>query len=158
MAIRNIRIEGDPILRKISKKVPQITDRIKVLLDDMAETMYVADGVGLAAPQVGILKRVIVVDSRDEETGLVKLVNPEIIEADGEQIGVEGCLSIPEFNGTVKRPEHVKVKYLDEDGNEKIWDAHGFPAVILSHEIDHLDGILFRDKYIDEVKYDVENA
>ncbi|WP_073998024.1 peptide deformylase [Anaerococcus urinomassiliensis] len=158
MAIRNIRIEGDPILRKISKKVPQITDRIKVLLDDMAETMYVADGVGLAAPQVGILKRVIVVDPRDEETGLVKLVNPEIIEADGEQIGVEGCLSIPEFNGTVKRPEHVKVKYLDEDGNEKIWDAHGFPAVVLSHEIDHLDGILFRDKYIDEVKYDVENA
>lgn len=158
MAIRNIRIEGDPILRKISKKVPQITDRIKVLLDDMAETMYAADGVGLAAPQVGILKRVIVVDPRDEETGLVKLVNPEIIEADGEQIGVEGCLSIPEFNGTVKRPEHVKVKYLDEDGNEKIWDAHGFPAVILSHEIDHLDGILFRDKYIDEVKYDVENA
>lgn len=158
MAIRNIRIEGDPILRKISKKVPQITDRIKILLDDMGETMYAADGVGLAAPQVGILKRVIVVDPRDEETGLVKLVNPEIIEADGEQIGVEGCLSIPEFNGTVKRPEHVKVKYLDEDGNEKIWDAHGFPAVILSHEIDHLDGILFRDKYIDEVKYDVENA
>lgn len=158
MAIRNIRIEGDPILRKISKKVPQITDRIKTLLDDMGETMYAADGVGLAAPQVGILKRVIVVDPRDEETGLVKLVNPEIIESDGEQIGVEGCLSIPEFNGTVKRPEHVKVKYLDEDGNEKIWDAHGFPAVILSHEIDHLDGILFRDKYIDEVKYDVENA
>ena len=158
MAIRNIRIEGDPILRKISKKVPQITDRIKILLDDMGETMYAADGVGLAAPQVGILKRVIVVDPRDEETGLVKLVNPEIIEADGEQIGVEGCLSIPDFNGTVKRPEHVKVKYLDEDGNEKIWDAHGFPAVILSHEIDHLDGILFRDKYIDEVKYDVENA
>ena len=158
MAIRNIRIEGDPILRKISKKVPQITDRIKILLDDMGETMYAADGVGLAAPQVGILKRVIVVDPRDEETGLVKLVNPEIIESDGEQIGVEGCLSIPEFNGTVKRPEHVKVKYLDEDGNEKIWDAHGFPAVILSHEIDHLDGILFRDKYIDEVKYDIENA
>ena len=158
MAIRNIRIEGDPILRKISKKVPQITDRVKILLDDMGETMYAADGVGLAAPQVGILKRVIVVDPRDEETGLVKLVNPEIIEADGEQVGVEGCLSIPEFNGTVKRPEHVKVKYLDEDGNEKIWDAHGFPAVILSHEIDHLDGILFRDKYIDEVRYDVENA
>ena len=158
MAIRNIRIEGDPILRKISKPVPKITDRVKILLDDMGETMYAADGVGLAAPQVGILKRVIVVDPRDEETGLVKLINPEIIEADGEQVGVEGCLSIPAFNGTVKRPEHVKVKYLDEDGNEKIWDAHGFPAVVLSHEIDHLDGILFRDKYIDEVKYDVENA
>lgn len=154
MAIRNIRKEGDPLLRKKSKVVPEVTDRIKVLLDDMAETMYEADGVGLAAPQVGILKRVIVVDPHDETTGLVKLVNPEIIVADGEQVGVEGCLSIPNFNATVKRPEHVKVKYIDEDGNEKIWDAHGFPAVILSHEIDHLDGILFRDKSIEEVKYD----
>lgn len=154
MAIRNIRKEGDALLRKKSKVVPEVTDRIKVLLDDMAETMYQADGVGLAAPQVGILKRVIVVDPHDETTGLVKLVNPEIIEADGEQVGVEGCLSIPNFNATVKRPEHVKVKYIDEDGNDKIWDAHGFPAVILSHEIDHLDGILFRDKSIEEVKYD----
>jgi peptide deformylase len=158
MAIRNIRIEGDPILRKVCREVPEITDRIKVLLDDMGETMYSADGVGLAAPQVGILKRIIVVDPHDEETGLVKLVNPEIIESDGEQIGVEGCLSIPNFNATVKRPEHVKVKYLDENGEEKIWDAHGFPAVILSHEIDHLNGVLFRDKYIDEIRYDVENA
>lgn len=154
MAIRNIRQEGDPLLRKKSKVVPEVTERIKVLLDDMAETMYQADGVGLAAPQVGILKRVIVVDPHDETTRLVKLVNPEIIEADGEQVGVEGCLSIPNFNATVKRPEHVKVKYIDEDGNEKIWDAHGFPAVILSHEIDHLEGILFRDKSIEEVKYD----
>lgn len=158
MAIRNIRIEGDPILRKVCREVPEITDRIKVLLDDMGETMYSADGVGLAAPQVGILKRIIVVDPHDEETGLVKLVNPEIIESDGEQIGVEGCLSIPNFNATVKRPEHVKVKYLDKNGEEKIWDAHGFPAVILSHEIDHLNGVLFRDKYIDEIRYDVENA
>ena len=154
MAIRNIRKEGDPLLRKKSKVVPEVTDRIKVLLDDMAETMYQADGVGLAAPQVGILKRVIVVDPHDETTGLVKLVNPEIIEADGEQVGVEGCLSIPNFNATVKRPEHVKVKYIDAPCNEKIWDAHGFPAVILSHEIDHLDGILFRDKSIEEVRYD----
>ena len=158
MAIRNIRIEGDPILRKVSKEVPEVTDRIKVLLDDMGETMYSADGVGLAAPQVGILKRIIVVDPHDEETGLVKLINPEIIESDGEQVGIEGCLSIPNFNATVKRPEHVKVKYLDENGEEKIWDAHGFPAVILSHEIDHLNGVLFRDKYIDEIHYDVENA
>ena len=158
MAIRNIRIEGDPILRKVCREVPEITDRIKVLLDDMGETMYSADGVGLAAPQVGILKRIIVVDPHDEETGLVKLVNPEIVESDGEQIGVEGCLSIPNYNATVKRPEHVKVKYIDEDGNEKVWDAHGFPAVILSHEIDHLNGVLFRDKYIDEIRYDVENA
>ncbi|MDU0894739.1 MAG: peptide deformylase [Anaerococcus sp.] len=158
MAIRNIRKEGDPLLRKKSKVVPEVTDRIKVLLDDMAETMYQADGVGLAAPQVGILKRVIVVDPHDETTGLVKLVNPEIIEAYGEQVGVEGCLSIPNFNATVKRPEHVKVKYLDENGKEQIWDAHGFPAVILSHEIDHLNGVLFRDKYIEEISYEVENA
>ena len=152
MAIRNIRIDGDPILRKISREVGEVTDRIKLLLDDMAETMYDAEGVGLAAPQVGILRRAIVVDPRDGETGLVKLVNPEIIEKEGEQIGIEGCLSIPEFNATVKRPEHVKVKYLDENGEEKIWDAHGFPAVILCHEIDHLDGILFKDKYIEEYK------
>ena len=158
MAIRNIRIEGDPILRKECREVPKVTERIKVLLDDMGETMYQADGVGLAAPQVGILKRVIVVDPHDEVTGLVKLINPEIIEADGEQVGVEGCLSIPNFNATVKRPEHVKVKYLDENGKEKIWDAHGFPAVILSHEIDHLNGVLFRDKYIEEISYEVENA
>lgn len=158
MAIRNIRTEGDPILRKISREVPSVTDRIKVLLDDMGETMYSADGVGLAAPQVGILRRIIVVDPHDEKTGLVKLINPEIIEADGEQIGVEGCLSIPNFNATVKRPEHVKVKYMDEEGNEQIWDAHGFPAVILSHEIDHLNGILFRDKYIDEITYEADNA
>lgn len=158
MAIRNIRTEGDPILRKISREVPSVTDRIKVLLDDMGQTMYSAGGVGLAAPQVGILKRIIVVDPHDEETGLVKLVNPEIIEADGEQIGVEGCLSIPDFNATVKRPEHVKVKYMDEEGNEQVWDAHGFPAVILSHEIDHLNGILFRDKYIDEITYEADNA
>lgn len=152
MAIRNIRIDGDPILRKISREVGEVNDRIKLLLDDMAETMYEADGVGLAAPQVGILRRAIVVDPRDGETGLVKLVNPEIIEKDGEQIGIEGCLSIPDFNATVKRPEHVKVKYLDESGEEKIWEAHGFPAVILCHEIDHLDGILFKDKYIEEYR------
>lgn len=150
MAIRNIRIDGDPILRKVSRQVPEVTDRIRILLEDMGETMYDAQGVGLAAPQVGILKRVIVVDPHDGETGLVKLVNPEIIEKDGEQISVEGCLSVPNFNASVKRPEHVKVKYLDENGEEKIWDAHGFPAVILSHEIDHLDGILFKDKYIEE--------
>lgn len=157
MAIRKIRTDEDPILRKKSKIVANFNNRLEVLIDDMYETMDVAYGVGLAAPQVGILKRIIVVDPHDDTTGLVKLVNPEIIESDGEQIGIEGCLSIPNFNATVKRPEHLKVKYLDEEGNEKIWDAHGFPAEILSHEIDHLDGILFRDKAIEEVKFDTEN-
>lgn len=153
MAIRKIRQVGDPILRKKSKGVSQVTDRIKVLLDDMADTMYKADGVGLAAPQVGLLKRVIVVDVRDED-GLIKLVNPEIIEKDGEQVGVEGCLSVPDFNANVKRPEHVVVKYLDEEGEEKQIEAHGLKAVALCHEIDHLDGILFVDKYEEEVKFD----
>lgn len=155
MAIRNIRQVGDPILRKKSKKVNEVTDRIRVLLDDMADTMYQADGVGLAAPQVGLLKRVIVVDVRDED-GLIKLVNPEIIEADGEQIGVEGCLSVPNFNANVKRPAHVIVKYLNENGEEKQIEAEGLKAVCLCHEIDHLNGKLFIDDYEEEVKFDQE--
>lgn len=153
MAIRNIRQVGDPILRKTSKEVKEVNDRIKVLLDDMAETMYKADGVGLAAPQVGLLKRVIVVDVRDED-GLIKLVNPEIIEKDGEQVGVEGCLSVPNFNANVKRPAYVVVKYLDENGDEKKIEAEGLKAVALCHEIDHLNGILFIDNYEEEVKFD----
>lgn len=153
MAIRNIRQVGDPILRKTSKEVKEVNDRIKILLDDMAETMYKADGVGLAAPQVGLLKRVIVVDIRDED-GLIKLVNPEIIEKDGEQIGVEGCLSVPNFNANVKRPSHVVVKYLDENGEEKEVEAEGLKAVALCHEIDHLNGVLFIDNYEEEVKID----
>lgn len=153
MAIRNIRQVGDPILRKTSKEVKEVNDRIKILLDDMAETMYKADGVGLAAPQVGLLKRVIVVDVRDED-GLIKLVNPEIIEKDGEQVGVEGCLSVPNFNANVKRPAYVVVKYLDENGDEKKIEAEGLKAVALCHEIDHLNGILFIDNYEEEVKFD----
>lgn len=153
MAIRNIRQVGDPILRKTSKEVKEVNDRIKILLDDMAETMYKADGVGLAAPQVGLLKRVIVVDVRDED-GLIKLVNPEIIEKDGEQVGVEGCLSVPNFNANVKRPAYVVVKYLDENGDEKKIEAEGLKAVALCHEIDHLNGVLFIDNYEEEVKFD----
>ena len=153
MAIRNIRKVGDPILRKTSKEVKEVNDRIKILLDDMADTMYKADGVGLAAPQVGLLKRVIVVDVRDED-GLLKLINPQITEKDGEQIGVEGCLSVPNFNANVKRPAHVVVKYLDENGDEKEIQADGLKAVALCHEIDHLNGKLFIDDYEEEVKLD----
>lgn len=153
MAIRNIRKVGDPILRKTSKEVKEVNDRIKILLDDMADTMYKAEGVGLAAPQVGLLKRVIVVDVRDED-GLLKLINPQITEKDGEQIGVEGCLSVPNFNANVKRPAHVVVKYLDENGDEKEIQADGLKAVALCHEIDHLNGKLFIDDYEEEVKLD----
>lgn len=155
MAIRNIRQVGDPILRKTSREIPEVTDRIKILLDDMVETMYKADGVGLAAPQVGILKRAIVIDPHDE-VGLMKLLNPVIIEKDGEQIGVEGCLSVPDFNAKVKRPEHIKVEYMDENGQKQVIEATGLKAVVICHEIDHLNGKLFIDEYEEEVKFDDE--
>ena len=148
MAIRQIRFDGDPILRKNSREVKDINDRIKVLLEDMVETMYENDGVGLAAPQVGVLRQVVVIDIGD---GLLKLINPEIIEKEGENIDVEGCLSVPNRIGTVSRPEKVKVKYLNEFGEEKIIEGTGLLAKALCHEIDHLNGILFIDKIIEEV-------
>lgn len=148
MAIRQIRFDGDPILRKKSREVKEVNDRIKILLDDMMETMYENDGVGLAAPQIGILRQLIVIDIGD---GPIKLINPEIIEKDGEEIDVEGCLSVPGRAGTVSRPEWVKVKYLDEFGEEKIVEANGLLARAFCHEIDHLDGILFTDKMIEEI-------
>lgn len=148
MAIRKLRYEGDPILRKKSREITEINDRIKTLLDDMLETMYENDGVGLAAPQVGILRRAIVIDIGD---GPIKLINPEIIEEEGEFIDVEGCLSIPNKAGTVKRPERVKVKYLDENGESKIIEGTGLLSKALCHEIDHLNGILFIDKMIEEI-------
>lgn len=148
MAIRKLRYEGDPILRKKSREITEINDRIKTLLDDMLETMYENDGVGLAAPQVGILRRAIVIDIGD---GPIKLINPEIIEEEGEFIDVEGCLSIPNKAGTVKRPERVKVKYLDENGESKIIEGTGLLSKALCHEIDHLNGILFIDKMMEEI-------
>jgi len=152
MAIRQIRYEGDPILRKVSREVTEINDRILTLLEDMVETMYEYDGVGLAAPQVGVLRRVIVIDVGE---GPIKLINPEIIEQEGENIDAEGCLSIPNRSGTVKRPERVKVKYLDEKGEEKVIEGTGLLARALCHEIDHLNGILFIDNMIEEI-YDDE--
>ena len=148
MAIRQIRYSGDPILRKNSREVTEINDRIKILLEDMVDTMYKYDGVGLAAPQVGVLRKVVVIDIGE---GIIKLINPEIIEAHGENIDIEGCLSVPNRVGTVKRPETVKVKYLDEQGEEKIMEGTGLLAKALCHEIDHLHGILFTDNMIQEV-------
>ena len=148
MAIRQIRIDGDPILRKKSREVKEVNNRIKILLDDMVDTMYENDGVGLAAPQIGILRQLVVIDIGE---GIIKLVNPQIIEKNGEEIDVEGCLSVPEKAGTVSRPEWVKVKYLDEFGQEQILEGEGLLARALCHEIDHLNGILFTDKIIEEV-------
>lgn len=148
MALRQIRYENDPILRKKSREITKIDDRIKTLISDMAETMYENEGVGLAAPQVGVLRRVVVIDVGE---GLLELINPEIIEKRGESIDVEGCLSIPGRAGKVKRPEYVKVKYLDINGKEQFVEGEGLLARALCHEIDHLNGVLFIDKMIEEV-------
>ena len=143
MALREVRTDGDSILRKKCRDVAEIDDRILTLLDDMAQTMYEEDGVGLAAPQVGILKRIIVLD---DGNGLIECINPEIVHMEGEQLDYEGCLSVPHFRGKVKRPSFVKVKALNRKGEQVEYEARDFLARIFCHEIDHLDGILFKDK------------
>ena len=143
MALREIVQIGDPILRKKAKKVEKIDDRLIQLLDDMAETMYHADGVGLAAPQVGVLKRVAVIDIGD---GIIELINPEIIETSGEQLGDEGCLSVIGECGAVNRPYYVTVRAFNRQGQYVGIKAEEFLARAFCHEIDHLDGVLFVDK------------
>lgn len=145
MALRQIVKIGEPVLRKKSKVVKEINDRIIELLDDMADTMYEADGVGLAAPQVSILKRVVVIDVGE---GLLELVNPEIIATSGEQIDAEGCLSVPGEDGEVKRPYVVRVRAQDRHGNTFEIEGEELLARAFCHEIDHLDGILYVDKVI----------
>ncbi|WKY46367.1 peptide deformylase [Eubacteriaceae bacterium ES3] len=143
MAIRQIRIDDDPILRKKSRVIEEITDRVRELNEDMIETMNAADGVGLAAPQVGILKRIAIVDVGD---GPVTLINPKIIEQDGEEIDEEACLSLPEQSGLVKRPKHLVVEATDIEGNRFEMEAEDLLARAVCHELDHLDGILFIDR------------
>lgn len=143
MAIRNIRKYGDELLRKKSRKVEKIDKRILTLIEDMKETMYDANGVGLAAPQVGILKRVVVIDVGE---GPVAFINPEILETKGNYIDSEGCLSIPGKEGKVKRPLYVKAKALNEKGEEIIVEGTELMARAMCHEFDHLEGILFVDK------------
>lgn len=146
MAIRNIVKDGDPILNKVCRTVVNFDDRLASLLDDMAETMYAANGVGLAGPQVGMLKRVCVVDIGDGD--LVELINPVIVESGGEQIDNEGCLSCPNVWGEVKRPLKVKVRAQNRKGENIVLEAEGFKARAFCHEIDHLNGILFKTKII----------
>ena len=143
MAIRQIVQIGDPVLRKKSKVVEKIDAKIIQLLDDMADTMYHADGVGLAAPQVGILKRVVVIDIGD---GLLELINPEIIETSGEQLDDEGCLSVVGEAGAVRRPYRVKVRAFDRNGNLFEIEGEELLARAFCHEIVHLEGVLFVDK------------
>lgn len=153
MATRNIRLDGDSVLRKICKPVKEMNYRTSVLIDDMFETMYAANGVGLAAPQVGILKRIVVIDVGDENP--LVLINPEITFQDGEQTGDEGCLSLPGLVGQVTRPMHVVCKALNREMEEITVDAEGLLARAICHEVDHLDGILYKDKAEDGL-YEVE--
>ncbi|HHX23609.1 MAG: peptide deformylase [Tepidanaerobacteraceae bacterium] len=155
MALRNIREYGDDVLRKKSKKVTVFNERLKLLISDMIETMTNAEGVGLAAPQVGILKRVIVIDVGE---GAFALINPEIVSQEGEVIEAEGCLSIPGVYGEVPRPAKIKVKAQDVRGMPIEVEGEGLLARALSHEIDHLDGKLFVDKAIKILKPDSEGS
>lgn len=155
MAIRNIRIMGDPILEKVCKEVKEVTPRTQELIDDMLETMYDANGVGLAAPQVGILKRIVVIDVTGEDP--IVLINPRILETSGEQTGGEGCLSLPGKSGTVTRPNYVKVRAYDR--NMKPFEMEGTEllARAFCHEIDHLDGHMYVEKVEGELA-DVEEV
>lgn len=154
MAIRKIVILGeDDVLRKHARRVDKFDKRLRTLLEDMADTMYAADGVGLAAPQVGILKRVVVIDVGD---GLIELINPVIVSQEGSVIAPEGCLSVPGRRGTVERPEKVVVQAQNRDGKEIRLQAEGLLAVAMCHEIDHLDGIVYVDKMIEDVTDRVE--
>ena len=144
MALRKILTEGDETLAKKSRPVSEVTDRIRSILDDMVETMHDANGVGLAAPQVGVLRRMFVVQV--DEDHLYELINPEIVESDGDQYGEEGCLSVPGYVGNVHRPEHVKIRGIDRNGNPVEYEGDGLLARAFMHEYDHLDGILYTEK------------
>lgn len=145
MAYRIIKVEGNPILAKKSRPVVDFDDRLFTLLEDMKDTLYRADGVGLAAVQIGVLRRVVVIDVGDEH-GFMELINPQIIEQRGEQIEFEGCLSLPEKSGKTKRPMYVKVSAQDRNGKKFEVDGEGLLARCFCHEIDHLDGIVFTQR------------
>ena len=144
MAILQIRTEGDPILRKVSRPVEEITPRITQLIDDMRATLKKSGGVGLAAVQVGVLRRVVLVE--DENGQVLELINPEIIAAEGSQTGAEGCLSVPDKWGVTERPARVTVRALDRNGREFTVTGEELTARCFCHELDHLEGVLFTDK------------
>jgi len=156
MSIRLIVKDPDPVLREKAVQVTKFNSNLHKLLDDMADTMYDAEGVGLAAPQVGILKRVIVMDCGEEHGGLIEMVNPVVIESDGEQIGAEGCLSIPGLQGDVKRPMRVKAKGQNRFGEEIVVEGTELLARCIMHEVDHLNGVLFTDLAIKVYRAELE--
>jgi len=152
VALRNIREIGDEILLKKAKDVKELNDRTQELIDDMLETMYDANGVGLAAPQVGVLKKIVVIDTEGDDPHV--FVNPEIIKTDGEQSGYEGCLSVPGKTGIVTRPNYVMVRYFDRNMQEQVLEAEDMLARAICHEVDHLDGKL----YVDLVEGELSNV
>lgn len=157
MALRTIRMQGDPVLNKSCREVTEITPKIQTLIDDMLETMYEACGVGLAAPQVGILKRIVVIDIGD---GPIVMINPRIISSEGEQTGAEGCLSLPGKAGDVTRPNHVIARAFDENMQEYEIEGSELLARAICHELDHLDGHLYTELVkgdIYDVNYDEED-
>lgn len=146
MALREIRVQGDPILNKVCKPVAAVSDRILELIDDMLDTMYDANGVGLAAPQIGVLKRIFVIDVSEKGDEPLVFINPKIIKTWGSQTGDEGCLSIPGKTATVTRPDHVVVRAFDEEMKEFELEGEGLLARAIMHENDHLDGHLYVEK------------
>jgi len=151
MALRNIVLEGDEILRKKCREVDAIDDRIRMILDDMIETMRSKNGMGIAAPQVGIMRRMFVIEHEPGE--VIELINPRVLESSGVQTAEEGCLSVPGYVGTVERPEYIKVEALDRHGNRIEHEGTEIKAVALAHEMDHLEGVIYTDK-----AYDVHEA
>lgn len=156
MAIRKLRIYGDPILRKQSKTVKDINENIITLIEDMRETLDESNGVGLAAVQVGALRRIILVKPEEDEEAMV-LINPEIVECDGAEVGLEGCLSVPGKHGKVERPQKIKVKAMDAYGKDLDFEAEDFVARIICHEVDHTNGILYTDKIYENQLFDDED-
>lgn len=145
MAKLKILVAGDPLLRRVSEPVTKIDKKLQRLLKDMAETMYDAEGVGLAAPQVGINKRIVVIDVGDE-LGLLEMINPEITLREGSAVGPECCLSVPDFEGEVERATHIECEFTDRTGKRLKLTADGLLAICVQHELDHLEGVLFVDK------------
>lgn len=157
MATRTIRIQGDSVLEKKCREITEITPKIEELIEDMLETMYEANGVGLAAPQVGVLKRVVVIDIGD---GPIVMINPVILETSGEQTGSEGCLSLPGKAGIVTRPNYVKARFYDENMDEYEIEGEELLARAICHELDHLDGHMYTEKVegpLQDVTYEEED-
>ena len=152
MALRTIREMGDPVLEKKAKTIKEVTPRLRALAQDMLETVYETGGVGLAAPQVGILKRLVVIDVTEDQSEPYTMINPEILEQDGEQKAYEGCLSVPGKVGIVTRPNRVVVRYNDLDMNEWEMEAEEFLARAICHELDHLEGHLYVEKVEGDLK------